>query len=141
MNRSDLETLVRDEVVTLHDFIAGWFRGEIADTDGRFETGFAAHLGTEFQNIQPAGVVLSKDDIVTGIRKAHGANPDFRITIHDVALREIFDEGTAILATYLERQTGARATTPADNDRLSTAIMRRDGDHLIWLHLHETLVR
>ena len=69
------------------------------------------------------------------------ANPDFQITIHDVALREIFDEGTAILATYLERQTGARATTPADNDRLSTAIMRRDGDHLIWLHLHETLVR
>ena len=141
MNRSELEGLVRDEIIALHDFIAGWFRGEIANTDDQFETGFAGHLGAEFQNIQPAGKVLTKGDIVNGIRKAHGANPDFRISIHDVAVRELFDEGTKVLATYLERQTGARATTPADNDRLSTALMQRDGDRLTWLHLHETLVR
>ena len=141
MNRSGLEALVRNEIVNLHDFIAGWFRGEIANSDDQFEMGFAGHLGAAFQNIQPAGKVLTRDDLINGIRKAHGANPDFRISIHDVALREIFDAGTTILVTYLERQTGARATTPSDNNRLSTAVMQRDGDRLTWLHLHETLVR
>ncbi len=141
MNQSDLEALVRYEIIALHDFIAGWFRGDIAEDNDLFEADFAGHLNAGFQNIQPGGKVLTKDDIVGGIRDAHGANPDFRISIHDVAVREAFEAGSVILATYLERQTGAKATTPADNDRLSSALMRRDGDRLTWLHLHETLVR
>ena len=141
MNQSDLENLVRDEVVALHDFIAGWFRGEIADEEDTFEAKFTRHLGERFQSIQPAGKVLTREAIVTGIWSAHGSNPEFRISIHDVVVRDTYDEGSVILATYLERQTGARTTTPADNDRLSTAVIRRDGNRLTWLHLHETLVK
>jgi hypothetical protein len=139
MTRSELEQAVRDEVKNLHDFIAGWFRGELENGERTFDRGFTTRLGSTFRNIQPNGGVLTRDDIIGGIRSAHGSNPDFRISIHDVSLRDTYDDDRLLLATYLERQSGAKNTIPADNDRISTVLMRRgDGGKIIWLHLHET---
>ena len=139
MAEAEIEIAIRREVEALHDFIAGWIRGEIANDKRTFQDGFAARLDQEFRNIQPNGGVLTRDDIVGGIRGAHGASPDFAISVHDVALRGAYDGGTVFLATYLERQTGAKNTTPPDNDRVSSVLMRRDGDgRFTWLHLHET---
>ena len=112
--------------------------GDVVFMFGR-ETQLAARLDQEFRNIQPNGGVLTRDDIVGGIRGAHGANPDFAISVHDVALRGAYDGGTLFLATYLERQTGARNTTPPDNDRVSSVLLRRGKEgRFTWLHLHET---
>ena len=139
MDRTMLENTVRQDVETLHDFLAGWFRGELPNDDQTFDAGFAARLDRGFQNIQPNGGVLARDDICGGLRSAHGSNPDFRISIHDVSLRASFDHDRLLLATYLERQTGAKNTIPADNDRFSTTLMRRGDDgRITWLHLHET---
>ncbi len=139
MTRSDLEQAIRKEVEDLHDFIAGWFRGDLENDDQTFNGSFTARLDINFRNIQPNGGVLTRDDIVGGIRSAHGGNPDFRISIHEVSLLGSFDHDRLLLAIYLERQTAARNTIPADNDRVSSVLMRRaDDGRLTWLHLHES---
>ncbi len=121
------------EIIRLHDFISGWFRGEIARD--AFEAGFAYALHEDFVNIQPSGEVLSKADLLDPIRNAHGANPDFRITIEEPHV--VTQHPGVILATYVEFQQGARNSTP-ENRRRSTVLFEPEGDRLIWRHLQET---
>jgi hypothetical protein len=42
--------------------------------------------------------------------------------------------------TYVEDQSGARNTTPADNLRRSTVLFERMAVRLVWRHLHETAI-
>ena len=121
------------EIVRLHDFISGWFRGEIASD--RFEAEFADALHDSFENIQPSGDVLSKADLLDPIRDAHGANPDFRISIETPQL--IAEYADQIVMTYVEFQQGARNSNP-ENRRRSTVLFERETDRLIWRHLQET---
>ncbi len=121
------------EIVRLHDFISGWFRGEIA-TD-RFQPDFADALHDAFENIQPSGVVLSKADLLDPIRAAHGTNPDFRITIE--APRRVAEYPGQIVMTYVEFQQGARNSSP-ENRRRSTVLFETGAERLIWRHLQET---
>ncbi len=121
------------EIVRLHDFIAGWFRGDLAPET--FEPDFADALHDAFENIQPSGVVLSKAELMDPIRSAHGANPDFRITIESP--RRIAEYPDQIVMTYVEFQQGARNSTP-QNRRGSTVLFETSGDRLIWRHLQET---
>ncbi len=121
-----------EEIIRLHDVIAGWFRGEIAAD--RFGPEFADALHPEFENIQPSGSVLTKADLLDPIRAAHGANPDFRIAIERP--RVIGTWPGLVLATYVEYQTGARASAQ-ENRRRSTALFET-GPHLLWRHLQET---
>lgn len=135
-----LEQAVRHEIETIHRFIAAWFRGEIAANGDDFETLLAAQLAPQLVNIQPAGHVLSRDDLLTGLRKGHGTNPAFRIDIRDVRVRGYFAECNLVLATYTELQTGALNTNPPDNARISTVLLRRapEANRFTWLHIHET---
>lgn len=121
------------EIIRLHDFISGWFRGEIARE--MFDAGFASALHAEFVNVQPSGAVLSKADLLDPIRKAHGANPDFRISIEEPHV--VARHPGVILATYVEFQQDARNSTP-ENRRRSTVLFEPEGDRLIWRHLQET---
>ena len=121
------------EIVRLHDFISGWFRGEIAAE--RFEAEFTDALHDAFENIQPSGLVLSKADLLDPIRNAHGANPDFRISIETPQL--VAEHAGQIVMTYVEFQQGARNSEP-ENRRRSIVFFERDGDRLIWRHLQET---
>ena len=140
-DNEQIRALVTAEVVALHDFISAWFRGDIPNTDAVFMRGFANRTAPDLVNIQPSGAVLTRADLLEPIRAAYGANPDFRIAISDVAIRFVDAEQGLVLATYVEHQTGARNTTPSDNDRVSTVLFRReDGDRLVWLHIHETAV-
>ncbi|MEM9357431.1 MAG: hypothetical protein AAGB04_14580 [Pseudomonadota bacterium] len=131
------------EVEALHAFISQWFRGELGRTSEVYQRGFTERLADNLVNIQPSGQVLTRADLLDPIEAAHGANPDFRISISDVTLRHISKDQTLIQATYVEHQTGARNTTPSDNDRISTVLFSRDPstDRLTWLHLHETAVQ
>ncbi|MEM7056743.1 MAG: hypothetical protein AAF557_04085 [Pseudomonadota bacterium] len=123
-----------DEIIRLHRFIDGWFRGET--TEDRFQPDFADALHPQFENIQPSGQVLTGADLLDPIRTAHGANPEFRITIEEPRLLGTWP--SLILAGYVEHQTGAR-NSAADNRRRSTALFET-GDRLIWRHLQETWV-
>lgn len=119
------------EVIRLHDFIAGWFRGEIAED--RFDPDFADALAPAFENVQPSGKVLARADLLDPIRAARGGNPDFRITIETPRLLATWPG--LILFQYVEFQQGARASAP-ENRRLSTALFET-GDRLRWRYLVE----
>ena len=121
------------EIIRLHDFISGWFRGEIAGN--RFEPDFASHLHPSFENIQPSGKVLSRADLLEPICAARGNNPDFRIKIEEPRLLAIW--AGALMATYVEHQTGARNSAP-DNRRRSTVLFEIGEGGLFWRHLQET---
>jgi hypothetical protein len=135
-----LEQAVRHEIETVHRFIADWFRGETAAGSDDFENLLAARLAPQLINIQPAGHVLTREELLTGIRKSHGANPAFGIEIRDVQVRARFAEPGLVLATYTEMQTGALNTSPSDNTRISTVLLqrKRDENSFTWLHIHET---
>lgn len=121
------------EIERLHDFIAGWFRGEGGDLD----RDFAAALHPRFENIQPAGKVLTRDAIVTAIRAGRGANPEFRIAIEAPRLIAAWPESRTCLATYIEAQTGARNSAP-ENRRRATVLFEDHDGRLLWRHLQET---
>lgn len=128
----DAFTRAHDEVVRLHQVIDGWFRGDISPD--RFDPEFADALHPDLENIQPSGAVLTKADLLGPIRAAHGANPDFRITIEEPRLLGVWPG--LILATYVELQQGARQSA-AENRRRSTVLFET-GDRLLWRHLQET---
>jgi len=142
MGEEQLLKLVTNEIEALHAFISQWFRGELERAEDVYQSGFADRLAVRLVNIQPSGQVLRRADLLDPIEAAHAANPEFRISISDVNLRFVSDDQKLIQATYVEHQTGARNTTPPDNDRISTVLFVRDPatDNLTWLHLHETAV-
>jgi len=127
---------VRAEIVRLHDFFTGWFSGALPHD--AFEDGVAARLHAGFENVQPAGKVLTRAVLLDSLRGAHGSNPDFRIEIRDTRLLGDWPDCGLVLATYIEAQFGARNTTPSDNLRRATVLFERNPDHLIWRHVHET---
>ena len=148
MTNDEIAEQLDGEVRALHDFIAGWFRGDVARDANLFEAAFSARLALAFVNIQPSGAILSRDSLIGAIRSGHGRNPDFRIVIEDCTLRQV--TGKCAIVTYTERQFGARNTSPADNARVSTVVfLLDDGDEQLderrfaratWLHIHETAV-
>ncbi len=135
---SDPHTAAVEEIKRLHDFIAGWFRGD--EPAESFDAAFTDMLSPEFENIQPAGRVLSLSELIDPIRDAHGSNPDFQIEIRDPRLLGTYPKARLIHATYIEAQSGARNSVPPENLRRSTVLFSVQGRHLIWRHLHETAV-
>ncbi len=129
---ADLLAAATAEIVRLHDVIEGWFTGRLAVD--RFEPDFADALHPPFENIQPSGLVSSRADLLDALRAAHGANPDFRITIEEPRLLAVYPR--LILAGYIEAQTGARNSAP-ENRRRSTVLFET-GDRLLWRYLQET---
>tara|TARA_R110002096_G_scaffold412118_1_gene612505 strand:+ start:418 stop:858 length:441 start_codon:yes stop_codon:yes gene_type:complete len=128
-----LEVMVRTEIEDLHQFFVGWFSGAL-DTNS-FDEGFLARFDPDFLLIPPAGIILSLEELNTGIRNTHNTNPDFRIAIRNVKIQRVLE--SEIIATYEEWQRNARASTPPDNGRLATVIFKKS-DPLKWLHVHET---
>jgi hypothetical protein len=131
---------VRAEVERLHDFIAGWFQGTASQADAQtdFESQFTARLHPEFENVQPSGRVLSRENLLKALSGARGSNPDFRIEVRDTRILGHWPDCGLILAGYVEAQFGAHNTTPPDNLRRSTVVFERSSTGLIWRHIHET---
>ena len=139
MTGSD-ETLtdeVAREIAALHLFFEQWLNGSLPDSDAVFAEGLERRLAPGFVNIQPAGLVLSRADLIGQIRRGHGASPDFRIRVGEVAVRQELEEASLIQATYQEYQRGA-LNSAADNARISSVLLRRQGTGFHWLHIHET---
>ena len=124
--------LAQNEAIRLHDFLAAWFRGELDDEE--IHRSFADALHPDFENVQPAGITLSKDDIVSAIQPGRGSNPDFQITVE--APRLLGTWPGHLLFQYVESQTGARSSEP-ENRRLATVLFERNGEKLIWRYLTE----
>ncbi len=134
-NDKNLE-FVRNEIVALHDFFTGWFNGTLPQDDALFNDNIGRRLVAGFVNIQPSGAVLERDALIGMLRSGYGKNPEFKITIEDVVVRQKL-EGGLTLATYVECQTGAQ-NSQASNKRLSSVLMKNRGDHADWYWVHET---
>ena len=142
-NRSGaLLDAVRDEIEAVHRFIAAWFRGEMSQTAACFEAGFAGRVDADLVNIQPAGLALSREALLSSIEKGFGTNPRFEIEIRDVRIPFVCERSGLLLATYVEVQRGALQTTPPENVRISTVLLQRDiaSGSFTWLHIHETAI-
>lgn len=126
----------------MHDFIAAWFRGEIAQSAERFRAGLADRLAPGLVNIQPAGRALTGAELLSSIERGHGTNTRFEIEIRDVQVLFVSEHDGLVLATYTEVQRGARSSA-AENTRVCTALLQRRGatDPFTWLHIHETASR
>lgn len=131
---------LRGEVEMVHDFIAAWFRGDVAPSAQAFDAQLTDRLAPSLVNIQPSGRVLLRDDLLSAVRDGYRSNPDFQISVEQFALRAVFADATLALATYVEFQRGAKNTTPSDNTRLTTVLFftPTTSARPTWLHLHET---
>ena len=130
---------VRAEIEAVHAFFVEWFGGHIPADDAVFDKRLLARFDERAQLVQPGGQQLSLAELSAGMRRAHGASPDFRIAIRNVAVER--EHGEWILATYEEWQVNAKNSKPPDNGRLSSVLFRRDDaapGGLVWLHVHET---
>lgn len=140
IDQSLLLDAVRDDVVDLHVFFDDWFRGQCKQSEEVLESRCASRLSPNFQLIYPGGRVLERKDLIAGITQAYGKSPDYKTQIRDVRLRPMGCHGY-LLANYEEWQKNALNSTPPDNGRLSSVVLRivsSEPIKLEWLHLHET---
>jgi hypothetical protein len=128
-----IESAIRQEIESLHEFFMGWFSGRLSMDV--FDAQFTQHMDPEFVLIPPSGELLTLANLSAGLRAAHGSNPDFRIAIREVHVRRA--TGHHVLVTYQEWPRHALASVPEDNGRVSTALFDAAGE-LRWLHVHET---
>jgi len=133
MMTSNLEDIVQTEIEDLHKFFVGWFTGTLDASS--FDEGFLARFDADFLLIPPAGIILSLEELSSGIRNTYDTNPDFRIAIRNVKIQRVLN--SEIIATYEEWQRNALASTPPDNGRVATVIFKKT-EPLQWLHVHET---
>ncbi|MEE8454021.1 MAG: hypothetical protein V3R90_04565 [Limibaculum sp.] len=139
---ADLLGEVRAEIEVLHAFFTGWFNGTLPESGEAFAQGLADHFHPDFEIVLPSGTVCDRDGLLTPVRQAWGTNPEFRTVVRDVRVLGEWRPGESgaglVLATYVEAQSGARNTTPADNLRHATVLFERLAGRLVWRHLHET---
>ena len=139
---SDLGAPVRAEIEALHDFFTGWFSGALSGSDAAFAHGLADRLHPDFEIVLPSGAVHDRDGLLTPVRRGWGTNPGFSATVRDVRILGEWLPGESgaglVLAAYVEVQTGARNTKPADNLRHATVLFEHIAGRLVWRHLHET---
>jgi len=133
MNEDPPEVRAGRMIQELHRFFQDWFRGVVAETAlSRLE----AALSPDFVLITPAGRVLDRQTVLTGVGSQHGSDPVARLWIENVTLRRAWTE--SMIVTYEEWQ---ERRGRAARGRLSTVVF---GTHplqptgLEWVHLHET---
>lgn len=125
------------EIRGLHQFFEDWLSGEFPNTDEAFRRLDRA-LTPEFRLIHPSGKWRNRNDILRGLRQAHGSQPGLKVKIKDVQLREAGEE--LVAATYEEWQSGEEE----EDGRLSTVVFRivpEAPSGLRWLHVHETWLK
>lgn len=126
----------RTEIEELHAFFEDWIGGAVEATDEEFAR-LEASLADGFTFVPPSGEVMSREEIVGAVKRAHGSRPGLRIRIDDPRL--LHEAGDCLVAAYREWQEAAGEGT----ERASTVVFRRDEAaprDLTWLHAHETWV-
>jgi hypothetical protein len=127
----------RTEIEDLHQFFEGWLSGRLPNTEAAFERVERA-LESDFQLIHPSGEWRDREEILTGLRRAHKSQPGLDIEIRDVRLRASGED--LVLATYEEWQQSESGF----DGRLSTVAFHPGGqapNGLRWAHVHETWIQ
>lgn len=128
---------VEREVRELHRFFEGWFRGELANSNGAYGR-FAGALDESFVIVTPAGVSVERAALVEGLRGAYGSQASaasYAIRVENAVAMDL--GGGAWLVRYEEWQDEGEET----KGRQSSAVMREDPKApggFKWIHVHET---
>ncbi len=130
--------IIRTDIEDLHVFLAGWLSGRLPKSRDAYVAAVDARLDKGFFNIQPAGRVWRRADLIPELWEAHGISPTFDIRISDVELHHVLENGLG-LATYLEHQSGAQ-NSEAQNTRRSSLLFRVADPTIQWLSLHESRI-
>lgn len=127
----------RDEVVALHAFFEGWFRGTLAKDDETWAR-CADALADDFELVPPNGVPLDREALLAALRDAHGSRPPhFTIEIRDVRVRPLAEGLSLVVYEEWQRETDGAPWAA----RTSTALLERSDDAprgFGWRHVHET---
>jgi len=129
-----LDERCQGEIEELHQFFEGWLSGRFPKTGeafGRVER----VLAPGFRLIHPSGEQRTREEVLSGLRQAHGSQPSLTIEIREPAL--LRSGGETALAIYEEWQTSEKRT----DGRISTVQFGREENlpnGLVWQHVHET---
>lgn len=129
-----IDVRCQQEIEALHRFFEDWLGGTCPNTDAAFDRVRQA-LAPSFHLIHPEGRMMSRENILSGLRKNHGGHPDLTIQIRNVQLLQTGDD--LLVATYEEWQENDATT----DGRLSTVAFCCDAESpngLRWQHVHET---
>ena len=129
---SELESRVREEIESLHEFFVGWFTGKLP-TDA-LETEFLPRFDADFHLIPPTGDLLTLRELQAALRRSHAANPDLQICIRNVTVHRVLND--VVVATYEEWQQHAPTAAALNSARISTVVLDQ-ARSLKWLHVHE----
>ena len=135
---TDVEKTCEKEITELHKFFTDWYKGTIDKTDKKFSR-FNEVLHKNFSLITPTGEKISRDRILSLVKKSYGINknmePPFHIWIENFNLE--YKDKEIILATYEEWQKNNGKTT----GRISSVLFQQKEEkpnNLVWVHVHET---
>lgn len=136
---SQLQRRISAEIEALHSFLSHWLNGTLSKSDDVFSAGIQDRLSNSFHNIQPAGLLLGREQLLSQIHQGYARSPGFKIKIRNVRLLNTLSEDRFIIAVYEEYQKNARNSERKNNARLSTvAFENRENSILNWLYIHET---
>jgi hypothetical protein len=127
---------VREQIFQMNEAIVSWIAGTSPSDDATFQASFTRRMSDGLTVIMPGGMTFHADAFAEFMRKNHGKNPRFRIQIRDVTVRH--RGGDLLVVTYTEWQRNAVQSTPGDNGRICTAVVRLRDSDLELLHVHET---
>jgi len=92
-----------------------------------------SRFSSDFTMVAPSGVSFDYATLCNFFQTQRGARAGLKIVVENIELVAEWSEGAAL--RYTEKQTlPGQATT----SRWSTVILQRQGEKIIWRHLHET---
>jgi len=136
----ELDDPVAREIIDLHIFFEDWFRGNCKDSERVFESRLLSRMDIDFYIVLPDGECFYGEQFWPQMRKSHGSNPDFQISLCNFARKLQIGRKTFVV-NYEEWQKNALNSKPVNNGRVSTAVLVTDNsapNGLRWVHVHET---
>jgi len=116
------------EVIDLHILIEASF----AKGEGQIEA-MLERFHPDFSMITPTGLQASRTEIGALFSQRAGSQPGLTIEVSDMETLVAWPGGAVIRYQETHRISGQ-----SDKKRISTALFSREGESVLWRHLHET---
>ncbi|MDP6706797.1 MAG: NAD(P)-binding domain-containing protein [Alphaproteobacteria bacterium] len=127
---------VDGELIRLHHFFDDWFAGVLPDSDVAFEA-FSAAMAPDLTFISAMGAVVPRDELLSGLRAAHGARAgqDYRVVIDNIRHGRAMGDVYPVIFDEWHQSPAGRT------GRVTSALVRRAAaapHGFLWQHVHET---
>lgn len=120
--------LFENEIIEAHVAIENW----LGKGEGECEA-LMAHFSESFSMVTLTGACLDYPALKAFFQTASGSRPGLCITVDSVEVLETWPEGAALRYREIQSQLFAATTV-----RWSTVLLSKQGESVLWRHLHET---